>query len=105
MPFNGEGAHYASLKWNHLKILDFSPIILKASKKWMMDLMPLPGNGRSRDLKGTLESLQPTVAHFAEPATGFVSTPVGSLKTLLLYDEGVFNIKDLMRAGCFWMNN
>ncbi|MEZ5058102.1 MAG: GTP 3',8-cyclase MoaA, partial [Saprospiraceae bacterium] len=23
MPFNGEGAHYASLEWNHLKILDF----------------------------------------------------------------------------------
>ncbi|MEZ4950686.1 MAG: radical SAM protein [Saprospiraceae bacterium] len=95
MPFNGEGAHYASLEWNHLKILDFLSNHFQGiqkmddgpAKKWK-----IPG------FKGNFGIIAAYSRTFCGTCDRIRVTPVGSLKTCL-YDEGVFNIKDLMRAG------
>ena len=98
MPFNGEGAHYPKLKWNykkiHQKIKDHFP-----------NLQKLPDPPSSTAMNYNVPSHKGSVGIIAAYSRTFCGscnririTPQGQLKTCL-YDNGIFNIKKLMREG------
>ena len=98
MPFNGEGSHYPVLVWNHVKILDHL-------RKHYPDIAKIPDPPHSTSYNYQIPGHQGTVGIIAAYSRTFCGTcnrirltPQGSLKTCL-YDDGVFNVRDLMRAG------
>lgn len=98
MPFNGEGAHYPVLEWNHLKILDHL-------SNHFPNLQKVPDGPNATSKKYQVKGFKGTVGIIAAFSRTFCGTcdrlrvtPVGQLKTCL-YDNGVFNVKDIMRAG------
>lgn len=98
MPFNGEGAHYAKLLWNHRKILDH----LKAHYP-NLEKIPDPPSSTSHNYripgyKGSVGIIAAYSRTFCGTCNRIRITPQGMLKTCL-YDDGVFNIKNLIRQG------
>lgn len=98
MPFNGEGQHYAKLMWNHKKILDY----IKTSYP-TLEKIPDPPHSTSYNykvphFKGTIGIIAAYSRTFCGTCNRIRITPQGTLKTCL-YDSGVFNVRDLMRAG------
>jgi molybdenum cofactor biosynthesis enzyme MoaA len=98
MPFNGEGQHYSVLQWNHKKILDHISQVYPNLVK-----LPDPPHSTSYNyqipgFKGTFGIIAAYSRTFCGTCNRIRITPQGMLKTCL-YDDGVFNIKDLMRAG------
>ena len=98
MPFNGEGNHYPQLTWNHKKILEHI-------KAHFPQLEKIPDPPHSTSYNYQVPGHQGTVGIIAAYSRTFCGTcnrirvtPQGLLKTCL-YDDGVFNIKNLMRAG------
>lgn len=98
MPFNGEGAHYPVLVWNHRKILAH----LKAH---FPDIYKIPDppnstayNYQIPGFKGQVGIIAAFSRTFCGTCNRIRLTPKGMLKTCL-YDSGVFNIKNLMREG------
>lgn len=98
MPFNGEGNNYPALVWNHRKIIDH----LRAR---FPDIEKIPDPPHSTSMNYRIPGHQGTVGIIAAYSRTFCGTcnrirvtPQGMLKTCL-YDDGVFNIRDLMRAG------
>ncbi len=98
MPFNGEGSNYPSLAWNHRKILEHI-------KTRYPDIEKLPDPPHSTSYNYQVPGHQGTVGIIAAYSRTFCGTcnriritPKGMLKTCL-YDDGVFNIRNLMRAG------
>lgn len=98
MPFNGEGSNYPVLAWNHRKIVDH----LRAH---FPDIEKIPDPPYSTSMNYRIPGHQGTVGIIAAYSRTFCGTcnriritPQGMLKTCL-YDDGVFNIRDLMRAG------
>ncbi|MCB0622582.1 MAG: GTP 3',8-cyclase MoaA [Saprospiraceae bacterium] len=98
MPFNGQGAHYAHLAWDHRRILahlqEHFPAIAK---------VPDPPFSTSRNYRvpGFLGSVGIIAAYsrtFCGSCNRIRITPQGMLKTCL-YDDGVFNVRDLIRHG------
>ena len=98
MPFNGEGNHYEKLVWNHRKILAH----LK-ERFPDIDKMPDPPHSTSANYqvpghKGSIGIIAAYSRTFCGSCNRIRITPQGMLKTCL-YDGGVFNIRDIMRAG------
>ncbi len=98
MPFNGEGAHYEKLKWNHKNIL-------QKVKDQYPNLQKLPDppsstsmNYKAPSHKGTIGIIAAYSRTFCGTCNRIRITPKGLLKTCL-YDNGVFNIKTIMREG------
>ena len=98
MPFNGEGSHYPILNWNHKQILDHI-------KQHYPDLEKLPDPPNATASHYTVPGFAGNVGIIAAYSRTFCGTcnriritPQGMLKTCL-YDAGVFNIRNLMRAG------
>lgn len=98
MPFNGEGAHYQTLKWHHHAILDH----LKTA---FPDIYKIPDPPHSTSYNYQIPGHQGTVGIIAAYTRTFCGTcnriritPQGGLKTCL-YDDGIFNLRDLLRAG------
>ncbi|TXB59723.1 GTP 3',8-cyclase MoaA [Phaeodactylibacter luteus] len=98
MPFNGEGSHYERLAWNHRRILSH----LQAH---FPDIEKVPDPPHSTSYNYQIPGHQGTVGIIAAYSRTFCGTcnriritPKGMLKTCL-YDDGVFNIRDIMRAG------
>ena len=98
MPFNGEGNHYPELKWNYRKILEYI-------QEQYPDLEKIPDPPHSTSLNYRVPGHQGTIGLIAAYSRTFCGTcnriritPQGMLKTCL-YDDGVFNVKNLMRAG------
>jgi len=98
MPFNGEGSHYPVLEWNHRKIIEH----LRAA---FPDLEKIPDPPNSTSMNYRVPGFQGTMGIIAAYSRTFCGTcnriritPNGMLKTCL-YDNGVFNVRDLMRAG------
>lgn len=96
MPFNGEGSHYAQLKWTHTEIVRFI-------QQAYPDLQRVPDPAHSTayhyNLPGAKGSIG-VIAAFSRTFCGTCNrirvTAQGELKTCL-YDDGVLNIKTLMR--------
>ena len=98
MPFNGAGSNYPSLKWNHKKILEHLKTQYPDIEK-----IPDPPNSTSYNYqipghKGTIGIIAAYSRTFCGTCNRIRITPQGMLKTCL-YDDGVFNIKNIMRAG------
>lgn len=97
MPFNGTGRS-TGLEWNHLRILDR----LKSNFPEINKQSMLPGataiTYQVPDFQGNLGIIAAYSRTFCGSCNRLRITPQGMLRTCL-YDEGVFNIRDLMRAG------
>ena len=98
MPFNGEGAHYDKLWWSHQRILP-------KLQEHFPDIEKIPDPPHSTSANYRIPGHQGTVGIIAAYSRTFCGscnrirlTPQGMLKTCL-YDDGVFNIKNLLRAG------
>jgi cyclic pyranopterin phosphate synthase len=98
MPFNGEGSHYASLKWTYKKIHDYIqsyyPEVTKTED---------PPNATASGYKvpgfvGDLGIIAAFSRTFCGSCNRIRVTANGTLKTCL-YDSGVLNIRDLVRSN------
>ncbi len=97
MPFNGNN-HVTSLKWDHLAILDEISQHFPGIKK-----IPDPAYSTSYNYhipghKGSVGIIAAYTRSFCGTCNRIRLTPNGMLKTCL-YDNGVMNIKNLMRIG------
>jgi len=98
MPFNGEGSHYPTLHWTHNKIIDHIrsayPVLdkLKDEANSTSYNYAIPGH------QGNVGVIAAFSRTFCGTCDRIRITAQGTLKTCL-YDEGVLNIRDLMRAG------
>jgi cyclic pyranopterin phosphate synthase len=98
MPFNGQGDHYSTLPWDHLRILE-------AIRTQFPDILKLPdplystsSNYQVPGFKGTIGVIAAFSRTFCGTCNRIRITPTGVLKTCL-YDGGVLNLKALFRAG------
>lgn len=98
MPFNGEGNHYPKLEWNYKKIIGHI-------QAHFPDLEKIPDPPHSTSYNYQVPGHQGSIGVIAAYSRTFCGscnrirlTPQGMLKTCL-YDSGVFNVKDIMRAG------
>jgi cyclic pyranopterin phosphate synthase len=98
MPFNGEGSHYPILQWSHRKILEhiketFPKIEKKQSKKNSTAVhYQVPG------FLGDIGIIAAFSRTFCGTCNRIRVTAQGMLKTCL-YDQGVLDIKELLRNG------
>lgn len=98
MPFNGEGNHYPVLNWTHRRILNelktFYPDLQKLNDGPFStsNAYQVPG------YKGTLGIIAAFSRTFCGTCNRIRLTAQGVLKTCL-YDSGVLNVRDLLRAG------
>lgn len=98
MPFNGEGSHYPKLEWNLHRIL-------AEIKSQYPDLQKIVDSPNSTSYNYQVPNYQGNVGVIAAFSRTFCGTcnrirltATGELKTCL-YDEGVLNIRDLLRDG------
>ncbi|GLR17933.1 GTP 3',8-cyclase [Portibacter lacus] len=98
MPFNGEGKEKGHLVWDYKKILsEIESTFPKINK--LQD--PANSTAYNYQLEGGQGSFGIIAAYsrtFCGSCNRIRLTPKGVVKTCL-YDEGVFNIKNIMRAG------
>jgi len=98
MPFNGEGNHYAKLTWNHKKILQHLQAQYPNLEKIPDANFSTSANYRIPNYKGSIGIIAAYSRTFCGTCNRIRLTPKGMLKTCL-YDDGVFNIKNIIRAG------
>ncbi len=98
MPFNGGNAHYSSLKWDHLKILETIKEGFPAIQKIQDAASSTSYNYHIPGHKGDIGIIAAYTRSFCGACNRIRITPQGMLKTCL-YDNGVLNIKDLVRSG------
>ena len=98
MPFNGNGKGYAEWRWDYRQI----EAHLRAA---FPSLQRLPGalgatatNYRVDGFRGELGIIAAYSRTFCGTCNRLRLTPTGLLKTCL-YDQGVFNLRDLLRGG------
>lgn len=97
MPFNGNGT-YEGLSWDHLRILNtikerFPDMEKMADAQYSTSYnYNIPGHA------GTVGIIAAYTRSFCGSCNRIRITPQGVLKTCL-YDDGVMNVKDLVRAG------
>lgn len=98
MPFNGTGRQYENFTWNHKAIEQY----LRENLPEMTALPFIPTATASEfNIKGYQGKVGIIAAYtrtFCGTCNRLRVTPQGTLKTCL-YDNGVFNIKDFLRAG------
>ena len=98
MPFNGDGHVYSGLKWDYMRILDeikkHFPNIKKLEDKPASTSYNYHIPGHKGDI-GVIAAYSRT---FCGTCNRIRVTPDGVLKTCL-YDGGVMNIRDVMRAN------
>jgi cyclic pyranopterin phosphate synthase len=96
MPFNGEGQHYAHLTWTYKKILEhlkqYYPTLQKVTDPEHATAYHYQVPGYTGNI-GIIAAFSRT---FCGTCNRIRLTAQGTLKTCL-YDDGVLNIRDLMR--------
>lgn len=98
MPFNGGDAHYVNLKWNYQEILNHIQVAFPTLTKIKDEPHSTSLNYKIDDFLGTIGVIPAYSRTFCGTCNRIRLTPTGLLKTCL-YDDGVFNIRDIMRAG------
>jgi len=98
MPFNGSGSDEPILLWDHKKIIAHIQAYYPNLKKLEDPKYSTSFNYQIPDFQGTIGVIAAYSRLFCGTCNRIRLTPKGVLKTCL-YDDGVFNIKDLMRAG------
>ena len=98
MPFNGTGSHYPSLHWNYTRILEEIKRTFPTIQKIPDPAFSTSFNYYIPGFKGHIGIIAAYTRSFCGTCNRIRITPNGTLKTCL-YDNGVLNIKDLVRAG------
>lgn len=98
MPFNGEGHIYTGLKWDHGRILDEVKEKFPDLQKITDEPYSTSYNYQVPGHRGSIGVIAAYSRTFCGTCNRIRVTPQGELKTCL-YDNGVLNIKDLMRGG------
>ncbi len=98
MPFNGDGHIYQGLQWDYVRILAEIEQQYPAIKKLDDPAYSTSYNYQIPGHKGSVGIIAAYSRTFCGTCNRIRITPVGELKTCL-YDDGVLNIKDLMRSG------
>lgn len=98
MPFNGRGANYQNLEWNYKKILEHLEGHYGKSEKLEDEKNSTSLNYKVPGHKGSFGIIPAYSRTFCGTCNRIRLTPMGIIKTCL-YDEGIFNVRDLMRAG------
>ncbi len=98
MPFNGEGRTHDHLEWNYVKILQhienhFGKVIKLKDPKNSTAL-----NYKIESYKGSFGIIPAYSRSFCGTCNRLRLTPTGLIKTCL-YDNGIFNLRNLIRAG------
>ena len=98
MPFNGDGHVYTGLQWDYVRILDEIK-----SKYPQVQKIPDPLNSTAYNYQipghqGSIGIIAAYSRTFCGTCNRIRITPQGGLKTCL-YDDGVLNIRDIMRSG------
>jgi len=98
MPFNGDGHVYGGLKWDYIRILE------EISNHYI-DIQKIPDPKTSTSYNYQIPGHRGSVGIIAAYSRTFCGTcnriritPEGGFKTCL-YDDGLLNIKDLIRQG------
>ena len=98
MPFNGDSHQYSGITWDYLRIVS-------EIKEYYPELRKLPDAEFSTSYNYAIPGHQGTVGVIAAYSRTFCGTcnriritPDGAIKTCL-YDSGILNMKDLIRAG------
>jgi cyclic pyranopterin phosphate synthase len=98
MPFNGEGSHYSTLQWTYKKILELIQQEFPTIQKIRDEKNSTAYHYRVPGFKGNVGIIAAFSRTFCGTCNRIRLTAQGTLKTCL-YDDGVLNIKDLMRSG------
>lgn len=97
MPFNGNGT-YQGLTWDHVKIKQTLENQYADIQKLPDPLFSTSANYQIAGHKGTVGIIAAYTRSFCGTCNRIRITPQGMLKTCL-YDNGVLNVKDLVRNG------
>jgi molybdenum cofactor biosynthesis protein A len=97
MPFNGSGAGYQALRWDHLQILETIKDQFPAIEKIPDPPFSTSYNYRIPGHKGSVGIIAAYTRSFCGTCNRIRITPQGMLKTCL-YDGGVLSIKDILRG-------
>jgi len=98
MPFNGDSHLYGGLQWDYVRILDEISSKYPGIKKITDPLYSTSYNYEIPGHRGSIGIIAAYSRTFCGTCNRIRITPVGELKTCL-YDDGVLNIKDLVRQG------
>ena len=98
MPFNGDNHIYNGLTWDYVRILEEIKSKFPAIKKVEDPAYSTSYNYQVPGYKGSVGIIAAYSRTFCGTCNRIRITPVGELKTCL-YDNGVLNIKDLLRQG------
>jgi len=98
MPFNGSGMTESIGVWNHKEILDYIRQNHQALSQQASEKSSTSTNYKIPGYEGSLGIIASYSRTFCGTCNRLRLTPTGLLKTCL-YDQGIFNIKDLIRAG------
>lgn len=98
MPFNGEEHQYSGIKWNYLRILEHIKTHFPKIQKEKDAPFSTSLNYDIEGHKGSIGIIPAYTRSFCGTCNRIRITPLGTLKTCL-YDNGVLNIKELMRDG------
>ena len=99
MPFNGDASHHPGWLWNHAKILETIKEKFPGIKKIKDPPFSTSYNYHIPGHKGNIGIIAAYTRSFCGTCNRIRITPLGELKTCL-YDNGVLNIKKLIREGC-----
>jgi molybdenum cofactor biosynthesis enzyme MoaA len=98
MPFNGNGSHYTGLPWDYIRIFNHIKETFPGIKKIPDPPYSTSYNYQIPGYKGSIGIIAAYTRSFCGSCNRIRITPQGTLKTCL-YDDGVLNIKDLVREG------
>ena len=98
MPFNGEGSNAPTLKWNHTRILQEIKRAYPTLQKAADEKNGTAVHYQIPDGLGKIGIIPAFSRTFCGTCNRIRITAQGDLKTCL-YDDGVLNIRDIMRAG------
>lgn len=98
MPFNGDASHHPGWLWNHAKILETIKEKFPGIQKIQDPPFSTSYNYHIPGHKGNIGIIAAYTRSFCGTCNRIRITPSGELKTCL-YDDGVLNIKKLVREG------
>jgi molybdenum cofactor biosynthesis protein A len=98
MPFNGDDHTYRGLNWDHVRILNEIQSHYPGIQKLVDPAYSTAYNYQVPGHKGSVGIIAAYSRTFCGTCNRIRITPQGTLKNCL-YDDGVLNIKDLIRSG------
>ncbi len=98
MPFNGAGSHYPQLKWTYKKIIEHIIAAYPHLRKLQDEPSSTSYNYHIDGHQGDIGVIAAFSRTFCGTCNRIRVTAQGTLKTCL-YDEGVLDIRNLMRSG------